>query len=238
VSAPKSATPEQLEARRRVGEAAAALVKDGMVVGLGTGSTAACAIERLGRRVADEKLKIVGVPTSFSAAELARKAGLEIRALGDVARVDLALDGADEIGPGLALIKGGGAAHAQEKVVAADAERFVVLADESKVVARLGVGWPVPIEVLGFALRPVARALERLGAKPELRRGSGKDGPVVTDHGNLVLDAKFAAIDDPAALARELDAIPGIVEHGLFVGLADEALVGSLRDGTVRRLLP
>ncbi len=235
MSVQKSANPEATEARRQVGRAAAALVRSGMVVGLGTGSTAACAIEEIGRRVREEKLDVVGVPTSWSAAELARRAGITVRAIGAVPRIDLALDGADEVGPRLALIKGGGAAHTQEKIVAQDAERFVVLVDEGKLVTRLGEKWPVPVEVLAIALRPVMRALERLGAKPELRVGSGKDGPVVTDHGNLVVDAKFPGIDDPAALARELDSIPGVVEHGLFVGIADEALIGSLRDGTVRR---
>jgi ribose 5-phosphate isomerase A len=236
VSVQKGAAPADLEARRKVGLAGAALARDGMIVGLGTGSTAAFAIEEIGRRVREEKLALVGVPTSWSAAELARRAGIEVRGVSEVPRIDLALDGADEVGPRLALIKGGGAAQTQEKVVAADAARFVVLVDDSKVVARLGERWPVPIEVLAFALRPVQHALERLGAHPELRKGSGKDGPVVTDHGNLVLDAKFPGIDDAAALARELDAIPGIVEHGLFVDLADEVLVGSRQDGTVRRL--
>jgi len=232
----KSADPNDLEARRRAGIAGAALVRDGMVVGLGTGSTAAFAIEELGRRVRDEKLELVGVPTSWSAAELARRAGIEVRGVSEVARIDLALDGADEVGPGLVLIKGGGAAHTQEKIVAADAARFVVLVDDGKVVARLGEKWPVPVEVLALALRPVERALERLGARPEVRRGAGKDGPVVTDHGNLVVDARFPGIDDPGALARALDAVPGVVEHGLFVDLVDEVLVGSRVDGSVRRL--
>jgi ribose 5-phosphate isomerase A len=236
VSVQKSASPADLEARRKAGLAGAALVRDGMVVGLGTGSTAAFAIEEIGRRVREEKLSLLGVPTSWSAAELARKAGIEVRGINDVPRVDLALDGADEVGPGLALIKGGGAAHTQEKVIASAAARFVVLVDDGKVVARLGEKWPVPIEVLPFALRPVERALETLGAKPELRKGSGKDGPIVTDLGNLVVDAKFPGIDDAAALARALDAIPGIVEHGLFVDLADEAIVGSRQDGSVRRI--
>jgi ribose 5-phosphate isomerase A len=231
VSVQKSAGPAELEARRNVGLAGAALVRSGMVVGLGTGSTAAFAIEELGRRVRDEKLAITGVPTSWSAAELARKAGIDVRALNDVAGVDLALDGADEVGPHLELIKGGGAAHTLEKIVATAAARFVVLVDGSKLVKRLGEKWPVPVEVLAVALRPVERALAKLGAVVDVRKGGGKDGPVVTDHGNLVVDAKFGGIDDPAGLARALDSIPGVVEHGLFVGLADEALVGSAGAG-------
>ena len=236
MSVQKSANPTELEARRRVGAAAAALVQQGWVVGLGTGSTAAFAIAEIGRRVREEGLRIVGVPTSWSAAELARAAGIEVRTLNDVERVDLALDGADEIGPRLALIKGGGAAHTQEKVVASAAERFVVLGDDGKLVDVLGVKWAVPIEVLPVALRAVERTLRSLGAEPALRKGGGKDGPVVTDHGNLVVDAKWPSIPDPAALARSLDAIPGLVEHGLFVDLADEALIGSRADGSVRRI--
>jgi ribose 5-phosphate isomerase A len=235
VTVQKSAGPAELEARRKVGLAGAALVRTGMVVGLGTGSTAAFAIEELGRRVREEKLAITGVPTSWSAAELAKRAGIDVRSVNDVAQLDLALDGADEVGPELVLIKGGGAAHTLEKIVATAAARFVVLVDEAKLVKRLGEKWPVPVEVLAVALRPVGRALEKLGASVEVRKGGGKDGPVVTDHGNLVVDAKFAGIDDPAALARAIDAIPGVVEHGLFVGLADEALVGSA-GGSVRTL--
>jgi ribose 5-phosphate isomerase A len=235
VTAGKSAGPEELALRKSVGLAGAALVRGGMVVGLGTGSTAAFAIEEIGRRVREEGLKVAGVPTSWSAAELARRAGIELKTLNDVDTIDLALDGADEVGPDLSLIKGGGAAHTQEKIVASAAQRFVVLVDERKLVAKLGVKWPVPVEVLADARRPVERALRALGAEPTLRTGSGKDGPVVTDHGNLVLDAKFAGIADAAALSRELDAIPGVVGHGLFVGLADEVLVGSALGG-VRRL--
>lgn len=232
----KVADPVELEARRKVGVAAAALVAPGMVVGLGTGSTAAFAIAELGRRWREEGLRFTGVPTSWSAAELARDAGVLVRTLNDVDRIDLALDGADEVGPGLALIKGGGAAHTQEKIVATAAERFVVLADDGKLVDVLGRKWAVPIEVLGIALRPVERRLRELGAVPTLRKGGGKDGPVVTDHGNLVVDARFPEIPDPEQLGCALDAIPGVVEHGLFIELADFALVGSRADGSVRRI--
>jgi len=236
VTVEKVASPEGDAAKRKVGLAAAALVRSGMVVGLGTGSTAAFAIEELGRRVREEKLVLVGVPTSWSAAELARKAGIDVRAVNDVTQINLAFDNADKVDPNLSLIKKNGAAHTQEKIVATAAQRFVVVVDESKIVRRLGVKWPVPLEVLAMALHPVERALARLGARTEVRKGGGKDGPVVTDLGNLVVDAKFDGIDDPAALARELDAIPGLVEHGLFVGLVDEVLVGSAGSGTVRTL--
>jgi ribose 5-phosphate isomerase A len=236
VSVQKVADPVELEARRRVGLAAAALVAPGMVVGLGTGSTAAFAIAELGRRWREEGLRFTGVPTSWSAAELAREAGVDLRQLNDVGRIDLALDGADEVGPGLALIKGGGAAHTQEKIVATASQRFVVMADDGKLVEVLGRKWAVPVEVLGVALRAVERALRELGAVPTLRKGGGKDGPVVTDHGNLVVDARFKEISDPAATGRALDSIPGVVEHGLFVGLVEFALIGSRSDGSVRRI--
>lgn len=233
MSLQKSVNPTELAARRQVGIRAAALVADRSVVGLGTGSTAACAIEELGRRVREEGLAIVGVPTSWSAERKAREVGIPLRTLAEVERIDLALDGADEVSPALDLIKGGGAAHTMEKIVATFADRFVVLVDDGKLVAKLGARWPVPVEVLPAALAPVERWLRKLGAEPTLRTGNGKDGPVVTDHGNVILDAKFPGIDDPRGLAAELDGIPGVLDHGLFVGLAKAAIIGSRADGSV-----
>ena len=227
----KSAGPAELEARRKVGLAGAALVRTGMVVGLGTGSTAAFAIEELGRRVREEKLAITGVPTSWSAAELAKRAGIDVRSVNDVAQLDLALDGADEVGPELVLIKGGGAAHTLEKIVATAAARFVVLVDETKLVRRLGDTFPVPAEVIEDALPLVRRRLEAMGAVVTQREG-------VTELGNRILDARFGPIEDPAALSMRLDAIPGLLEHGLFVGMAHLVLVGDLSSETVRRLTP
>jgi ribose 5-phosphate isomerase A len=236
--------PETNQAKRAAGEAAAALVEDGMRLGLGTGSTTAFAIEAVGRRVREEGLRVVGVPTSFAAERLARRYGVPVvglDALGldalapGVPALDLALDGADEVDPHLNLIKGRGAAHTREKVVAALAARFVVLVDPSKEVARLGTAMPVPVEVLPFAEPAVARALRGLGAEPVLRMGKAKDGPVVTDQGFWVLDARFDPIEDPAALAAALDALPGVLGHGLFVGLATDVLVGE-GEGMVRRL--
>ncbi|WP_420454198.1 ribose-5-phosphate isomerase RpiA [Rubrivirga sp.] len=230
------------DAKRAVGLAAAALVEDGMTLGLGTGSTTAFVLEALGRRVQDDGLRVAGVPTSVAAERLARRHGIPVLSLADLgldtlptsqAPLDLALDGADEVGPGGALIKGRGAAHVREKVVAALAARFVVLVDASKEVDRLGTAMPVPVEVLPFAEPAVARALRGLGAEPELRMGERKDGPVVTDQGLWVLDARFPGIDDPAALASALDAIPGVLGHGLFLGLATDVLVGEA-DGHVR----
>ncbi|GIV59969.1 ribose-5-phosphate isomerase RpiA [Rhodocaloribacter litoris] len=223
-------------AKRAVGEQVAAMVEDGMCLGLGTGSTAACALEALGRRIRDEGLHVSGIPTSFFAEQLARTCGIPLVTFEDVDRVDLAFDGADEVDPHLNLIKGRGAAHTREKVVATQAARFVVLVDETKLVDRLGTRMPVPVEVLPMAARPVRRALERLGARAELRMGARKDGPVVTDQGFWVIDARFeAGLDDPAALDHALKRLPGVLDHGLFIGLATDVLVGE-EDGGVRHL--
>ena len=225
----------QEDSKRAAGHAAAALVEDGMTLGLGTGSTTAFAIEAIGRRVRDEGLGVRGVPTSFAAERLARQCGVPVVSLDEIgldtlptsrAPLDLALDGADEVGPELALIKGRGATHVREKVVAALAARFVVLVDATKEVERLGTQAPVPVEVLPFAEPAVARALRGLGAEPTLRMGQKKDGPVVTDQGLWVLDARFDGIDDPAGLGAAIDGIPGVLGHGLFVGLATDVLVG------------
>jgi len=217
-----------------------------MRIGLGTGSTAAEAIAVLGRRIRDEGLGIAGVPTSFAAERLARQHGVPLLTLDDLGleasapaapALDLALDGADEVGPALTLIKGRGAAHTRERVVAALAARFIVLADESKIVERIGTRSPVPVEVLPMAAPAVARALRGLGSDAVLRESSGKDGPLVTDQGFWIIDAHFrAGVDDPEALARELDAIPGVLDHGLFVGTAAEALVGMSDGSVVRRV--
>ncbi len=220
------------DAKRRAGESAADLVEDGMTVGLGTGSTAAHAIRALGTAV-DAGLDVRGVPTSFASRRLAREAGLPLVGLDAVARLDVAIDGADRVAGG-DLIKGGGAAHAREKVVDAAADRFVVVADPSKEAEVLDV--PVPVELLPAAQATVERRVRELGGEPSLRAADRKDGPVVTDNGNLVLDCDFGAIPDPAPLAADLSATPGVVEHGLFVGLADEVHVGTDDGVSVRRL--
>ena len=211
-------------AKRRAGESAAGAVSNGDVVGLGTGSTAAHAIRALGEAV-DAGVSVEGVPTSHQSRALAREAGIPVVALEDVARVDVAIDGADEtLSDGRALIKGGGAAHAREKVVDAAADRFLVVVDERKVRETLAA--PVPVEVLSDARSAVAARVEELGGDPTLRAAERKDGPVVTDNGNLVLDCAFGTVGSPTRLAAELAAVPGVVEHGLFVGLADEVHVG------------
>ena len=222
------------EAKRSAGRLAAERVGSGMIVGLGTGSTAVHAIERLGERLRSGELEqIAGIPTSFQSSVLAREHGIPLIGLDQTDRIDIALDGADEVDPSLCLIKGGGAAHAREKVVDSLAETFVVIVDDSKLVDHLGSAFPVPIEVLPMALAAVMSTVESLGGRPELRMAVRKAGPVVTDQGNLVIDARFHPIDDPARLERDLNTSPGVVENGLFVGVADVVLVGSVAGGVV-----
>lgn len=210
------------DAKRAAGESAAEAVADGMVVGLGTGSTAAHAIRNLGRQV-DAGLDIEGIPTSFQSRELAREAGIPLTTL-DEATPDVAIDGADQVADGQ-LIKGGGAAHAREKVVDAAAEHLLIVVDPTKEADVLD--HPVPVETIPDARQTVADAVRELGGEPDLRAAERKDGPVVTDNGNLVLDCAFGAIADPAALATDLSRIPGVLEHGLFVDLADEIHCGT-----------
>jgi ribose 5-phosphate isomerase A len=217
------------ELKRRAAEAALDYVEDGMRLGLGSGSTTAHFVRLLGARVA-VGLNITGVPTSHETARVAREAGVPLITLDDTPELDLAVDGADEIGPGLALVKGGGGALLREKIVAAASARMIVIADAGKRVTELGA-FPLPIEVVEFGLAATALAVERaaielgLNAAFDLRQQDGK--PFMTDGGNRILDASFGRIPDPEALANCLDAIPGVVEHGLFLGLADLALIAS-----------
>jgi len=207
--------------KRLAAERALELVRDGMAVGIGTGSTARFFIEGLGRKVA-EGLQIKGVPTSERSAELARAAGVPL--LYDLdGQLDLAVDGADEIAPDLGLVKGRGGALVREKLVACAAQRFVVIADDSKLVPRLGQG-ALPVEVIPFLWRETARRIAGLGLSWEVR--GGERSPFMTDNGNLVLDlACTSGIDDPARLAAELKGRLGVVDHGLFLGLAAGCIV-------------
>jgi ribose 5-phosphate isomerase A len=221
--------------KRAAGEAAAALVQPGMVVGLGTGSTAAWFVKALAARGLDVR----GVPTSIATAELAAGLGVSLTDLDAVGDIDLTVDGADEVGPGLALIKGGGAALLREKLVWEASRRCVVIADAAKRVRRLGA-FPLPIEVVPFGHRSTALRLCDafaecdLAIAPRLRVRNG--APVLTDQGNLIYDAPCAAIEDPARLAAALKSVTGVVDHGLFLDLADEALIGG--ESGVERLTP
>jgi ribose 5-phosphate isomerase A len=220
--------------KQEVGKAAAARVKSNSVVGLGTGSTTAFAIEYIGARLKSGELtNVVGIPTSFQARVLAKQYGIPLTTLDEVERIDIAIDGADEVDPHKNLIKGGGAAHTQEKVVDALAEQFIVVVDSTKLVDKLGSTFLLPVEVLPMAVTPVMRAIVKLGGEPQLRMGVRKAGPVVTDQGNLVIDVKFQLIDNPAELEKTLNNIPGVLENGLFVGVTDLVLVGEVQDGKV-----
>jgi ribose 5-phosphate isomerase A len=221
------------EAKKAAGERAADLVRTGMRVGLGTGSTTAYALRAIGRRIRESSLHVMGVPTSFASERLAHECGIPLTTLDDVDALDLALDGADEVSPSLDLIKGRGAAHAREKVVAAQARRFVVLTDPSKDVDRLGEKRVLPVEILPMALGPVRRTLTDLGADAALRMGQAKDGPVVTDQGLWVIDASFdGGMDDPAHVDRVLRDTPGVLDHGLVLDMATDIFVGH-PDGSV-----
>lgn len=218
--------------KQQVGKAASDRVQSGSIVGLGTGSTTAYAIQYIGERLKSGELKdIVGIPTSFQAEVLARQYGIPLTTLDVVDHIDIAIDGADEVDRQLNLIKGGGAAHTREKIVDCLADQFIVVVDSSKLVDKLGSVFAVPVEVLPLAYAPVMRAIEKLGGKPELRMGVKKAGPVITDQGNMVIDAKFDNIDDPAGLEKTLNNIPGVLENGLFVGVTNLVLVGEVIDG-------
>lgn len=211
--------------KKLVGHEAAKLVNDGDVVGLGTGSTTHYFIEELGERIKKEELKILGIPTSYQSFFLAQKSGIPLTTL-EEHNLDLAVDGADEVDPHLNLIKGGGAAHTLEKIVDASADKFVVVVDESKMVEKLGA-FPVPVEIIPQALRVVEEQIKNMGGAPDLRMAQRKDGPVITDNGNLVVDIDFGLIEEPIQLEIKLNSIPGVVENGIFSGIADEVMVGT-----------
>ncbi|MFM7360350.1 MAG: ribose-5-phosphate isomerase RpiA [Cyanobium sp.] len=219
--------------KQAVAAAAVEQIRDGMVLGLGSGSTAALMIQALGAKLASCELRdITGVTTSFQGEVLAAELGIPLQSLNAIQRIDLAIDGADEVDPSFQLIKGGGACHVQEKLVARRAERFVVVVDASKLVDTLNLGFLLPVEVLPGAWRQVMGQLGEMGGDAQLRMAVRKAGPVVTDQGNLVLDVKFAGgIGDPAGLEKEINNLPGVLENGLFVDLADQVLVGEINDG-------
>jgi ribose 5-phosphate isomerase A len=226
--------------KQAVAQAAVEQIRDGMVLGLGSGSTAALMIQALGAKLQSGELTdIVGVTTSFQGEVLAAELGIPLKSLNAIDRIDLAIDGADEVDPSFQLIKGGGACHVQEKLVARRADRFVVVVDSTKLVDTLNLAFLLPVEVLPGAWRQVQAELQTLGAEAQLRMAVRKAGPVVTDQGNLVLDARFAGgIQDPVALEQQINNIPGVLENGLFVNITDQVLVGEIVDGVpgVRQL--
>ena len=209
--------------KRIAGEAAVELVKDGMAVGLGTGSTVRYFIQRLGQ-IAREGIRIVGVPTSMQTERLAVQAGIKVGTLEDHPNLDLTVDGADEVDPNLDLIKGLGGALFREKIVAKASKRFVVVVDSSKMVESLGEKTPVPVEVHVFGWKATMGWLSDIGCKPTLRK-SGMN-PYITDNGNFIVDCAFGGIPDPAALEETINNIPGAVQNGIFAGMANLAIVG------------
>src|SRR5271156_1135390 len=209
--------------KEETGRAAAKLVRDGDVVGLGTGSTAYFTVIALGERV-KAGLKIIGIPTSVKTGDLARSLGIPLTTLDEHPEIDITIDGADEIDPKLRMIKGGGGALLREKVVASASKKMVAVVDSAKAVPVLGK-FPLPVEIIAFARAVVEKKMVALGGSPKLRTKA--DGsPYITDNGNEILDCSFGQIADPPALALILSNTPGIVEHGLFIGIASLALVG------------
>ncbi len=202
-------------------------VRDGMVVGLGSGSTASIAIRLLGEKV-KQGWKIVGVPTSRESEDLGRAVGIPIGELKDYHAVDVTIDGADEVDPELNLIKGLGGALVREKIVASVTKMEIIIVDESKLVDHLCQKAPLPVEIVKFASESTMRRLERFGCVPKLRE---KNGMVfITDNGNIIADCRFSRIDDPRKMESDLNLVPGVVDNGLFVGLAHKVIVAS-KDG-------
>ena len=225
------APDRDLRDREKLAAARASLrwIEPGMVVGLGTGSTAAHVVRLLGERVR-AGLDVRGVPTSEATRTLAEREGIPLVALDDVPHVDVTIDGADEVDPAMDLIKGGGAALLHEKIVWSASRRCVVIADSGKLVDRLGA-FPLAVEVIRLGWRHVARRLEALGAQVARREREG--APQLTDEENYILDCRFGAIADAASLGRDLRAITGVVEHGLFVRMASVAVIGTGDDARV-----
>jgi ribose 5-phosphate isomerase A len=203
-------------------------VKDGFIVGLGSGSTAAYAIEEIGNRIKNEALRVLGVPTSYQTLLLAVKHRIQITTLEEHPALDLTIDGADQIDEELNLIKGMGRALVREKIVASASKKFVIVADEKKKVKVLGENnHPVPIEALLFAVPVLMQKIKEIGGKPNLREGIKKVGPVITDNGNVVIDVNFGLINNPLKMEHEIKGFPGVVEVGLFAKMADVVYLGT-----------
>ena len=217
--------------KQTAAQAAVQLIESGNIVGLGSGSTAALAVRYLAERVG-EGLNILGIPTSLQTQHLAEQLGIPLTTLDEHPVIDIDIDGADEIDPQLNLIKGGGGAFLREKIIASVSRRFVVIGDSAKQVSRLGK-FPLPVEVIPFAESLIKRQIEALGASVKLRQYA-YGNPCVTDEGHHILDCTFGEISDPPALAQKLCNIPGVVEHGLFIGMAEMAVIG--KDGKVIQL--
>lgn len=221
--------------KQAVALAAVDQIENGMILGLGSGSTAALMIEALAVKIKSGEIKdVVGVTTSFQGEVLASELGIPLKSLSSVSTIDLAIDGADEVDPKFQLIKGGGACHVQEKLVAALAKKFIVVVDSTKLVKKLNLDFKLPVEVLPSAWKQVQKTLQDLGGEGNLRMAQKKAGPIVTDQGNLILDLSFSnGIDQPELLESQINNIPGVLENGLFVNLTDQVLVGKVENDEV-----
>ena len=225
----------QNQMKQAVALAAVDQIENGMILGLGSGSTAALMIEALAMKIKSGEIKdVVGVTTSFQGEVLASELGIPLKSLSSVSGIDLAIDGADEVDPKFQLIKGGGACHVQEKLVAALAKKFIVVVDSTKLVKKLNLDFKLPVEVLPSAWKQVQKTLHDLGGKGNLRMAQKKAGPIVTDQGNLILDLSFRhGIHQPELLESQINNIPGVLENGLFVNLTDQVLVGKVENDEV-----
>lgn len=215
------------EAKKNAALEAVKHIKGGLIVGLGSGSTAAYAIQEIGRLIHQKNWKILGVPTSYQAFLLAVDNGISITTLNEHPKLDLTIDGADQVDPDLNLIKGMGGALTKEKIVALASKQNIIVTDETKLTKKLGTNQPVPIEVLPFAIALVESRIKKMKGNPILREGKGKVGPIITDNGNFIVDADFGPIDAPDKLNSELKSIPGLVETGLFINTADTVYIGA-----------
>lgn len=214
------------EAKKRAALEALKHLKDGFTLGLGSGSTAAYAIREIGRKIQQEGLRISGIPTSYQALLLAVDCGIPLTTLNEHPKLDLTIDGADQIDEALNMIKGMGGALTREKIIASASRQLVIVADETKLVKKLGTNHPVPVEALPFSLPTVLSKVREMGGRPVLREGRGKVGPVVTDNGNFIVDVDFGVINAPKELNSRLNLIPGVVETGLFIEMANIIYVG------------
>jgi len=216
------------KAKERAALEAVRHVKDGYFIGLGSGSTAAYAIQEIGKTVQNKGWRVLGVPTSHQAFLLAIECGVPVTTLNEHPQLDLSIDGADQIDSRLNMVKGMGGALTREKIVASASKQNIIVADETKLVKKLGEDCPVPVEVLPFAASTVMMKIKKLRGKPVLREVKGKVGPIVTDNGNFMVDAYFGPIESPKELDSQLKMIPGVVETGLFIGIADIVYIGRL----------
>ncbi|MFQ5503590.1 MAG: ribose-5-phosphate isomerase RpiA [Planctomycetota bacterium] len=224
----------KVDIKKIAGWYAAELVQDASVIGLGTGSTVSFVLERLSQRIKQDGLRVTGIPTSKDTEAKARELGIELTSLREHPRVDITLDGADEVDGAKNLIKGGGGALLREKVLAAASKELVIVIGENKVVDRLGIGFLLPVEVLPYAVPYVQDAVKEFGCQPFLRADASGD-TFITDNGNHIIDCRFDGIDDPGDMEIRINMIPGVVENGLFVGRAGRVVVGN-EDGSVRLL--